>query len=830
MLFSFYRSTRTILPVIKVFLAIAFSILCFPATTSAQTFLEIVEELKATLKNTDDPQNKVDLLNDISYAYRRIEPDSTAHYALRAIEQAEKQNYLKGIGEGRKNLGLAYVKKSLPIDTVMSEFEIALEIGKQINSPYLIAAAYGNMGVTYLTVEQIGKARIALQNGLVQTEKTFEGSESAKALLLSALAYTYFIGDDSETAIKYFEESMSLARKYDDRATLSIWLDTYGKILYKYGDIEKGLALIEEATQYYISLGDTEVYMQNSLTLSEMDIAVGKLVSAEKRAEDILQFARDRKDLKFECLALYRLAQVSHALKDHNKASNYGEQIIKIIDVDATVYQPEEMMEFLQKMYVEMGDTEKVLALADRRIEWLKNSFDEEMGREATRLQEEYFDRRIEHEKEVLEETQKNFTRWMTILLILLLITLASLAQLYQSKKMQIAQNQKLRLAKLKLEEASEVRSKFLSVMSHEIRTPISAILGFADILLEKEKEKEKSKYLKYLRLAGKHLESLINDILDYAKINARKLSLEHTPLHLNELLEDLVETMRVTNNNDKVKLILEEEVPQNTILIGDSHRLKQILFNLLSNAIKFTNKGYVKLQAKQLSVANNETQIKFQVEDTGIGIAAEKQEIIFDSFEQANVSTTREYGGTGLGLAITKQLVEAHAGQLSLESELGKGSIFSFTITLPLFKEEKITASQELAEFNCPQQLDGKRILLVEDNLFNQKIVTKALSDWGVKYQIAQNGMEAIAAVEQQNFDAILMDINMPVMDGLDATRHIRSYDNEKCHLPIIAITANAFQENIEQAQKAGMNGFITKPFSKKQIYEKLTEVLMKN
>ncbi|MEM6699834.1 MAG: response regulator, partial [Bacteroidota bacterium] len=128
------------------------------------------------------------------------------------------------------------------------------------------------------------------------------------------------------------------------------------------------------------------------------------------------------------------------------------------------------------------------------------------------------------------------------------------------------------------------------------------------------------------------------------------------------------------------------------------------------------------------------------------------------------------------------------------------------------------------------PQQLDGKRILLVEDNLFNQKIVTKALSDWGVKYQIAQNGMEAIAAVEQQNFDAILMDINMPVMDGLDATRHIRSYDNEKCHLPIIAITANAFQENIEQAQKAGMNGFITKPFSKKQIYEKLTEVLMKN
>lgn len=824
---SFCSNPLIVLRYLRLLLIAVFT-LFFCAVISAQTFLESVADLKATLVDTEDPQYRVDLFNDISYAYRRIEPDSTVHYALMAIAQAEKQNYLEGIGEGRKNLGLAYIKKSLPIDTALAQIEIALEIGNQLNDPYLISAAYGNMGVAYLTIEQVGKARIVLQKALVQVETPFEGSEYVKALLLSALAYTYFLTDDSETAIRYFEESMTLARKNNDRATLSIWLDTYGKILYKYGNKEKGFALIEEATQYHISLGDTEVYMQNSLTLVEMDILDGRYTSAEKKANEILQFANEKGNLRFVCLALYRLAQVNLALKEYEIANEYGEKIMNIIDANASVFNPEEMMGFLQKMYVEIGDTEKVLALADRRIEWLKNSFDEEMGREATRLQQEYFARKIENEKKVLKETQKNFTRWMVLLSVLLLITLASLIQFYQSKKIQSAQNKKLRLAKLELEEASEVRSKFLSVMSHEIRTPISAVLGFTDILLEKEQEQEKSKYLKYLRLAGKHLESLIDDILDYAKIDAKKLSLEYAPFNLQELLQNLIETIQVTNHNDKVKLLLEQEIPKNKMMIGDSHRLKQILFNLLSNAIKFTNKGHVKLKVKQLAVKDNEAQIQFQIEDTGIGIAAEKQSIIFESFEQANVSTTREYGGTGLGLAITKQLVEAHGGELTLESTLGEGSVFSFVISL-IREEEKAIKSEGIHETASTQQLNGKRILLAEDNLFNQKIVTKALADWGVEYQIAQNGMEAIEAVDQQDFDAVLMDINMPVMDGLDATRHIRSSHNGKYHLPIIAITANAFQENIEQAKEAGMDDFITKPFSKMQIYNTLLKVLPK-
>ena len=360
------------------------------------------------------------------------------------------------------------------------------------------------------------------------------------------------------------------------------------------------------------------------------------------------------------------------------------------------------------------------------------------------------------------------------------------------------------------LEQALQVRSKFLANMSHEIRTPMNGILGMLELIDTPDMDAVQRNYIDIARRSGKTLLDLINDVLDLSKIESGKLELEQKPFSLRELTQDLCSlySQQVKNKHLTIKVVVDASVPDH--IVGDRTRLWQVLTNLLSNAIKFTLRGGVILKL-QMEYEGGQ-RIHFKVVDTGIGIAAEKHEAIFDSFQQADGTTTREYGGTGLGLSISRKLVSLMGGELVLDSAPGKGSVFSFSIPCVIAEDGQIDGIETEAE-SVAADLSRYRVLVVEDNEVNQKVAQGILKKLGVRHLfLANNGLDAIQLLEREEVDIIFMDVQMPVLDGYDATRQIRQFEQLQ-NIPIIAMTANALDGDRELCLAAGMNDYISKP-----------------
>jgi PAS domain S-box-containing protein len=377
--------------------------------------------------------------------------------------------------------------------------------------------------------------------------------------------------------------------------------------------------------------------------------------------------------------------------------------------------------------------------------------------------------------------------------------------------------------ARQRAEEAAQSKQIFMSTMSHEIRTPLNEVIGITNLLLQGQPREDQMDYIKTLRFSGNHLLSLVNDVLDYNKMESGKIVFEQTIFNLNDFLEEIMRSYSFRSKAKHLNFEIKKEGVLPDEVIGDQIRLNQILSNLLSNALKFTNQGGISVIIRELERKTGKTTtLEFSVKDTGIAIPKEKHRSIFDSFAQASPDTTRQYGGSGLGLAICKKLIELQGGRIRVESDSGVGSTFTFTITFGISVKGKADIISEVKESFIG--LEDKRILVAEDNKINFFVVNKFLTGWGVKVTLAENGQLALDALEKEDFDLILMDLHMPVMDGIEATRIIRKSENPRIkEIPIVALTAAIMSENHDKIDELKINDYVLKPFKPHDLFERI-------
>lgn len=375
-----------------------------------------------------------------------------------------------------------------------------------------------------------------------------------------------------------------------------------------------------------------------------------------------------------------------------------------------------------------------------------------------------------------------------------------------------------------KAEEAVKSKQQFLSNMSHEIRTPMNAIIGFTKVILKTDLTAKQKEYLTAIKISGDSLIVLINDILDLAKVDAGKMSFEKTPFKLHLSIKAMLHLFETKIQEKNLQLIINYDHDIPDVLEGDPVRLHQIILNLVSNAVKFTNKGTITVNVQLIRQNDKMVTIKFAIEDTGIGIEKNKIAAVFENFQQATSETSRLFGGTGLGLAIVKQLVEAQNGVIKVQSTLDKGSTFSFLLDFNKTNAEAVL-EPEILEQNT--DVKNTKILVAEDMELNQLLMKTLLDDFGFECEIASNGKIAIEKLKEKKYDIVLMDLQMPEINGFEATRYIREV--LKFDIPIIALTADVTTIDVEKCKEVGMNDYISKPIDERLLYSKLIGFIKK-
>lgn len=683
-------------------------------------------------------------------------------------------------------------------DTAMQHVQRSLKISEEIEDDYGIAWSLNALGVFYSKQDNEEKAMEYFLKGLEINERI--GDQVSTSYSLRNIGNTYSSLGDDEKALEYFEKSLVIDEELNNKRSLANSFRSIGRLHSKNGRKEKAMEYFQRSLALSTELGNRDMECEYLQDIGWLNMEQGNYTLS------IL-----------ECQKSYEIALEIGSVSDQLQACDC------LFEANKALGEYKTALLFHEKMLV-LKDSINIESLANnlQQMEFTRQMFADSLQHEEYKLKIE-----LAHQSEL---GKKDRTRNIFIIsgLIVLLFAGGLWNRMYFTRKA----NARLKKEKDRAESSEQFKHQFLANMSHEIRTPMNAIKGMSDILIRRKPKANQMKYLNAIKESSNSLLVIINDILDLSKIEVGKVDLEHIPFSISEMIKNVHTIMQF--KAEEKGLELKSDIPDNVPqVIGDPTRLRQVIINLVGNAIKFTEKGIVTTSLKiETQQDDKNITTHFTISDTGIGIDKEKIEQVFNSFEQAYSDINRKFGGTGLGLSISKKLIELQHGKIWVESKKGVGSQFHFTLPYIIKDEEDIEAGSAISNIeNISNQLKGISVLLAEDNAFNALVAREELEDAieDANIVVAENGAIAVEQISHNDFDVVLMDVQMPVMNGYEATKAIRDLDGEKSKTPIIAMTANVMKEEVELCYKAGMNDFIGKPFDTEKLIQKIYKLTHK-
>ncbi|MBE9467331.1 MAG: tetratricopeptide repeat protein [Bacteroidetes bacterium] len=820
---------------------------------------DLKEALKYNFKalriheKNDNTDHIASSLNNIGVIYQNInEYDSSLLYFNKSLKLVKDKSNNREIANTLNNIGAVYRDWS-DYDNALIYFNKSLKIQKQNGNKMGIAKSENNIGEIYCLLGKYKKSIRHYQKALKSREEL--GNEQGIASTILHIGEVYVDWKDYERAINCFQEALKIQKQIKHKQGIAISLNNIGGIYSTLNLFDKSLDYYEEALKINKEIGN-KLGIGNSYQCIGL-IFLNKKINFQKSLfffkKSLIIYTKIN-NYEGQISVLNSIGCYYKRTKDYKKAIEYFTKSINIAKKHNLCTEIINNYKSLSEIYEVTGNYKKSLLYSQKHHKLNDSIFNEKSKTIIADFQTKYKTSKKEKEIQILKQEKKIneyelkkqtlLTNLFIIGFFIVFIFIGLIIHAYLLKKRAnntlTLQKEKIQFQKKKLEftntllekakkiaeESNNSKSMFLSNMSHEIRTPMNAIIGFANLLTNTILNKKQHSYTNNIINSGDNLMVVINDILDFSKIEAGKLSLEKIKFNINELVHKLITSLTIQASLKQVtiKYFIDKNIP--TLIIGDPVRLNQILTNLIGNAIKFAYKNsVVKIELKLQKLTNN-ARILFNIIDSGEYIPDNKVDKIFECFSQANSNTTRRFGGTGLGLSIVKRLIDLQEGKIEVTSKKNGETKFSFHLNFDVTNEKGASnlLNDKVVLGNCHKK--NLKILVVEDNEINQNLFIDVIEEWNksINVDIAPNGKISLDMLQEKNYDLILMDIQMPIMDGYEATKIIRnSFTPPKNQTPIIAITAHAMIEEKEKCINAGMNDYISKPFTPENLFNKI-------
>lgn len=830
-----------------------------------KTGQQLIDSLLRAVPAAKDDTNKVRLFNMLAHEYYSIDAVQGIRYASEALKLAKELDWKTGIGISNKEMGLNYYSRSENVSALACLRE-GLNIFEELDDKINIAECLAITGNVY---QYQSNYPDALQYQLKALKmNTATGNKTGIANNLNSIGILYIDQTNFPGALEYFLKALKINRELGNKSGIALNLKNVGNAYICQHNYPMALANYLEALKIAEEIGNKSGIARNLGNIGNVyqeqgnyRVAQEYLLKAARLNEGLGEKYPMANDLgSVGCMYLTIAKDSTYTSKSKDMlpdgvggngidkvaclrlAVDYLEKATTIDKEIGNLNEFQHFSVFLSEAHELLGNYREAFERYKAYSDTKDSVFSRENIQKLTFIQgqrdEELNEKKLEVQRLQLL-ADKNRQRYYIAGLGLLILLSAGLYSrsrtarrnrktLEEKNRLIAAEKENADMLRLRAETSEQVRQQFLANMSHEIRTPMNSVNGMTDILIDKNPRPDQLHYLQIIAKSSDILLHIINDILDLSKIETGKLELEAIDFSLTDTVKHVKETLSFRADEKGLRLVAHIDDNITDVLLGDPFRLNQILINLGGNAVKFTEKGSVEINVQQKGEDAGNVTLLFEIRDTGIGIPEDKIATIFENFKQVNSSDTRKFGGTGLGLSISKRLVEMQGGNIKIVSEPGRGTVFSFSLSYPKGSAQRLRQRIQQEQKADGRMLSGLHILLVDDNDDNRMVALEILrskSDMAIDQ--AANGEEAIRLVEKNDYDVVVMDIQMPVMNGLDATRYIRTkLPAPKNKIPVIALTASILRSDAAMCTEAGMNLYVAKPFKAWQLIAAIADL----